>query len=151
MAGAAELDVTIHGRGAHGACPDASIDPVVVAAAVVLRLQTIVARETHPTEPLVVTVGTVNAGVAANVIPESARLGITVRAFTEHRLDKAVEAVNRMVRAECAACGWSRTATASAIDPYSCGCRSHNMKSPRSLRSNFRNEDLVSCVSASLR
>ena len=103
MAGAVELGVTVHGRGAHGACPDAAVDPVVVAAAIVLRLQTVVSRETSPTEPLVVTVGTINAGAVANVIPDSAHLGISVRAFTEHRLEKAVEAVSRVVRAECAA------------------------------------------------
>jgi hippurate hydrolase len=71
--------VTISGPGGHGALPHKSADPIVAAAAVVTALQTIVARNVDPTEPAVVTVGTFNAGTACNVIPESAKLEISVR------------------------------------------------------------------------
>jgi amidohydrolase len=74
--------ITLHGAGAHGARPQESADPIVGAGALIMALQTIVARRLDPAYPGVVTVGTVNAGTAANIIPESAELSGTVRATT---------------------------------------------------------------------
>ncbi len=103
LSAADTLRVVLHGRGAHGSKPEASIDPVVLAAMVVLRLQTIVARELAAADRAVVTVGSIHAGEGANVIPNSAELLINVRTFDEDVRARVLEAVTRMVRAECQA------------------------------------------------
>lgn len=105
LAGSATLEVVLHGRGGHAAAPHLASDPVITAAAVVLRLQTVVSRETGPGEPLVVTVGSLRAGTpgGGNVIADRAALEVTVRSFTDAGLDRAVAAVHRIVRAEAAA------------------------------------------------
>jgi amidohydrolase len=105
MAGSATLEVTIPGRGGHGAAPDLTIDPVVIAAAAVLRLQTVVSRQTNPFEPAVLTVGSLHAGGPANAVADRATLGVSLRGFTASRLDAMVDDVRRIVRAECAAAG----------------------------------------------
>lgn len=107
-AAGAVLDVVLHGRGGHVATPHLAVDPVVTAAAVVTRLQNVVARETAPAEQVTLTVGTVRAGTAANVIPDHAVLGIAVRAAGEASLDRALAAVRRIVLAESAAAGAPR-------------------------------------------
>ncbi|CAG7653663.1 amidohydrolase [Actinacidiphila bryophytorum] len=105
LAGSTTLEVVLHGRGGHAAAPQLAADPVITAAAVVLRLQTVVSRETGPGEPLVVTVGALRAGTpgSGNVIADRAALEVTVRSFTAAGLDRAVAAVRRIVRAEAAA------------------------------------------------
>ncbi|AWW36340.1 amidohydrolase [Streptomyces cadmiisoli] len=105
LAGGVGLDVTLHGRGGHAGAPHLTVDPVVAAAAVVLRLQQIVSRECAPAEQASVTVGSLQAGTQSNVVPETASLGITVRALTSAGLDRLVAAVERIVRAESAASG----------------------------------------------
>ncbi|MEE1926725.1 amidohydrolase [Streptomyces sp. TRM 70351] len=102
-AASATLAVVLHGRGGHAATPHLTVDPVVTAAAVITRLQTVVSRETAPAEQVALTVGSVRAGTAANVVPERAELGVGVRAATDEALERAVAAVERIVRAECAA------------------------------------------------
>ncbi|WP_328430192.1 peptidase dimerization domain-containing protein [Streptomyces sp. NBC_00443] len=84
------------------------MDPILAAAAVVMRLQGIVARESAPAEQTTLTVGSLHAGTHSNVVPESAALGITVRALTPAALDRAVAAVERIVRAEATASGCPR-------------------------------------------
>ena len=91
MAGGASFSVTIKGRGSHGARPEASIDPVLTAAHVSVALQSIVSRNVSPIEAAVVSVTQISAGDAFNVIPETARLGGTVRAFSPDMLE-AIEA-----------------------------------------------------------
>ncbi|WUH90072.1 amidohydrolase [Streptomyces sp. NBC_00433] len=105
LAGSATLEVVLYGRGGHAAAPQLAADPVITAAAVVMRLQTVVSRETGPGEPLVVTVGSVRAGTpgGGNVIADTATLEVTVRSFTDAGLERAVAAVRRIVRAEAAA------------------------------------------------
>jgi amidohydrolase len=103
MAGTAELEVVVHGRGGHGAAPHLAVDPVVLAASIVLRLQTIVSRQANPLEPLVLTVGSLRAGTRSNVIPGEARMNISIRAFSDDLLDRTVAAVERIVRGECSA------------------------------------------------
>ena len=80
-ASADSFTITLHGRGAHGARPHEAADPIVAAAAVITALQTIVARRIDPARPAVCTVGSVHAGVASNVIPETAVLTGTLRAM----------------------------------------------------------------------
>ena len=82
MAGGAFFDIDIEGVGAHGARPEASVDPVVVASHMVTAIQSVVSRNVRPTETAVVSVTRLHAGDAYNVIPQSARLGGTVRAFS---------------------------------------------------------------------
>ncbi|MGW4482663.1 amidohydrolase [Amycolatopsis sp. NPDC004368] len=101
----AELAISVHGRGGHAAVPHLAVDPVVLAAHLVVRLQSVVARETNPAEPVVVTVGSVHAGDAANVIPDRVELGVSVRAASDGALARALAAIERVCRAEAAASG----------------------------------------------
>ena len=105
FAGASSLDVTVLGRGGHGSRPETTIDPIVLAAAIVMRLQTIVAREVSPQETAVVSIGRISAGTKNNIIPETASLGLTVRAFDEDVRSRVLLAIERIVRAEAAASG----------------------------------------------
>ncbi|MEU8777918.1 amidohydrolase [Streptomyces sp. NPDC048606] len=107
-AGSVTFRVVVHGRGGHAGAPHLTVDPVVTAAHVVTRLQTVVAREAAPSEQVAVTVGSFRAGERANVVPDRAELGITVRAAGEAALTRAADAVERIVRAECAASGCPR-------------------------------------------
>ena len=83
FSGATSLKITVYGKGSHGSMPHLSIDPIVMAAAIVLRLQTIVSRETSPSDFAVVTVGSITAGTSANTIPDSATLQLNVRTYKE--------------------------------------------------------------------
>ncbi|MFD9455507.1 amidohydrolase [Streptomyces sp. NPDC059985] len=102
-AGSVTFRVVVHGRGGHAGAPHLTVDPVVTAAHLVTRLQTVVAREAAPSEQVAVTVGSFRAGERANIVPDRAELGITVRAAGEAALARAATAVERIVRAECAA------------------------------------------------
>ncbi|MEU5363935.1 amidohydrolase [Streptomyces sp. NPDC005925] len=108
LAGGADLAITLHGRGGHAGTPHLTVDPVLAAAAVVMRLQGIVARECAPAEQTALTVGFLRAGTRSNVVPDTASLGVTVRALSPASLDRAVAAVERVVRAEAAASGCPR-------------------------------------------
>jgi hippurate hydrolase len=99
------LRVVLHGRGGHGSRPEATVDPVVMAAATIMRLQTIVSREIAGTETAVLTIGTVHAGVASNVIPDEAELGVNIRTFSEDVRATVLASVERIVRGEAAAAG----------------------------------------------
>ncbi|HET9379237.1 MAG TPA: amidohydrolase [Streptomyces sp.] len=108
LAGGADVAITLHGRGGHAGTPHLTVDPVLAAAALVLRLQGVVARESAPAEQVTLTVGRLHAGTTSNVVPDSASLGVTVRALSQASLDRAVAAVERMARAESAASGCPR-------------------------------------------
>lgn len=97
------IRVTVHGRGGHASMPQACIDPVVLAASIVMRLQTIVAREIEPGEPAVVTVGSITAGTKANIIADHAELQINIRTYNESTRSTILAAIRRIVIAECAA------------------------------------------------
>ncbi|MGW9302883.1 amidohydrolase [Streptomyces cyaneofuscatus] len=105
LAASASIDVVVHGRGGHGSRPDTTTDPIVIGAAIVGRLQTIVAREIAPRDMAVVTVGRFHAGTAENVIPATAELGLTVRSASQELQTRILAAVQRIVRAECEAAG----------------------------------------------
>ena len=100
---AASIRVTIHGTGSHGSMPELSVDPVVVAASIVMRLQTIVAREVSPSQTAIVTVGAINAGSKSNIIPSDAELLINTRAYDSQVAAHLHGAIERIVRAECQA------------------------------------------------
>lgn len=105
MAAADKFTVRIQGRGGHGSMPHETVDPVVVAAAVIQSLQTVVSRNVSPLEPAVVSVGSVQAGEGYNVIPDSATLAGTVRTFREPVRHLIAERLRRVVDGVCAAHG----------------------------------------------
>ncbi|MBL7259686.1 amidohydrolase [Paractinoplanes lichenicola] len=102
------LRVTIHGRGGHGSRPETTVDPIVIAAATVLRLQTIVAREVSTAETAVVTVGAVQAGAKHNIIPDTATLLLNVRTYDPKVRSRVLASIERIARAEAAAAGAPR-------------------------------------------
>lgn len=110
------LRVKVFGRGGHGSMPETTIDPVVIAAAIVMRLQTIVSREIAASRSAVVTVGSLHAGTRANVIADEAELGITVRTTTPAVRDKVLAAITRVVNAEAAASGAPRMPEITPLD-----------------------------------
>jgi hippurate hydrolase len=105
LAGSATFRVTVTGRGGHVAVPQLCVDPVVVAASIVVQLQTVVSRHVGPAEAAVLNVGRLRAGESSNVIPDTASMDITVRALSEPTLDRMVERVREIVVAQCAAAG----------------------------------------------
>jgi amidohydrolase len=113
------LQIRMFGRGAHGSMPQASIDPVVMAAATVLRLQTIVSRELAANEAAVVTVGVLQAGTKENVIPDEAVIKLNVRTFDEGVRTRVFAAIERIVNAEAAASGAPRKPEITPLDRYS--------------------------------
>src|SRR5580693_2468937 len=112
------LQIRLFGRGAHGSMPQASIDPVVMAAATVMRLQTIVSRELAAAEAAVVTIGSLQAGTRENVIPEEAIIKLNVRSFDEGVRQRVLAAIERIVNAEAAASGAPRAPEITVIDRY---------------------------------
>lgn len=102
------LRIVLHGRGAHGSMPHLSVDPVVLAASVILRLQGVVSREVAPGEFSVLTVGSVHAGTRPNIIADRAELQVNMRHYDTGVRDRVLAAVERVVRAECAASGAPR-------------------------------------------
>ena len=115
LSAADSLRITVHGRGAHGSMPQAAVDPVVLAATIVLRLQTIVAREIAPSEPAVLTVGSLHAGTKSNVIPDSATLLLNMRTYRDATRTTILDAIRRIVAAECEA---SRCPQEPESEPY---------------------------------
>ena len=101
----ASMRITVHGRGSHGSMPQRSVDPVVLAAMIVIRLQAIVAREVAPGEFAVVTVGRLAAGTKSNIIPDEAVIELNIRAYDRDTRELLVGAIERVVRGECAASG----------------------------------------------
>ena len=99
------VNVTIHGKGGHGAMPHRTIDPILIAARTVVSLQALVSREKDPFEPAVVSVGSFQAGAKHNVIPPEARLMITVRSYREEVRQKLLEGIRRVAAGEAAAAG----------------------------------------------
>jgi hippurate hydrolase len=112
------LQIRLFGRGAHGSMPQASIDPVVMAAATVMRLQTIVSRELAAAESAVVTIGALQAGTKENVIPDEAIIKLNVRTFDQGVRQRVLEAITRIVNAEAAASGAPRPPEITTLDRY---------------------------------
>ncbi|HSA50920.1 MAG TPA: M20/M25/M40 family metallo-hydrolase, partial [Yinghuangia sp.] len=105
MAASDAFDVRLFGRGAHGTRPETGVDPVVLAASVVMRLQTVVAREVAATEQAVLTVGALHVGTMANIIADHADLKLSVRTFDKAVGSRVLTSVRRIIDAECAASG----------------------------------------------
>lgn len=117
LASVDSVDVTVHGRGGHGAMPHETVDPIVIAARIVVTLQTIVSRERSPFDPVVVTVGSFHAGTKHNIVPDEARLQLTVRAYSDATRQKVLAAISRIARAEAEAAGAPRPPDVSVGEP----------------------------------
>lgn len=99
------VDITVRGRGGHGAHPDATADPIVIASKLVLDLQTIVSRELDPIEPAVITVGSIHGGTKHNIIPDDCKLQLTVRTYAPAVRRQVKEAIIRKANAAAVAAG----------------------------------------------
>ncbi|MCP3099987.1 amidohydrolase [Myxococcus sp. K15C18031901] len=103
LANVDSVDITLYGKGGHGAYPHTTVDPVVMAARTVLALQTLVSREKHPLEPAVVTVGSIHGGTKHNIIPDEVRLQLTVRSYKPEVRKALLEGIERVAKAEALA------------------------------------------------
>ncbi len=112
------FEIRMFGRGAHGSMPEASIDPVVMAAATVMRLQTIVSREVAAAQSAVLTVGALQAGTKENVIPDEAIIKLNVRTFDEGIRKHVLDAIKRIVDAEAQASGAPKAPEITPLDRY---------------------------------
>ncbi|MHA6694534.1 amidohydrolase [Homoserinimonas sp. A520] len=112
------IRITVYGSGAHGSMPHLSIDPVVLAASIVLGLQTIVSRETRPGEFAVVTVGALNAGTKSNIIPDQATLLLNIRTYDNQLRARILASIERIVAGECAAAGSPRPPDLERYDQF---------------------------------
>jgi len=99
------VNITIYGRGGHGAVPQNTIDPVVIAARVVLTLQTLISREKSPFAPAVITVGAIHGGTKNNIIPDEVKLQLTVRSYDAEVRRRLLDGIRRVARAEAEAGG----------------------------------------------
>ncbi len=105
LANVDSVDITVRGKGGHGAAPHTTIDPVVIAARIVLDLQTLVSRETNPTDPAVVTVGSIHGGTKHNIIPDEVKLQLTVRSTKDAVRKHLLEGIKRIAEAAAQAAG----------------------------------------------
>ena len=105
LANVDSVDVTIRGIGGHGAFPQGAKDPIVLAAQTVLALQTIVSRETAPTDPAVVTVGSIHGGTKHNIIPDEVHLQLTLRSYSDEVRHHTIEAIKRITKGLAQAAG----------------------------------------------
>jgi amidohydrolase len=100
--------ITIYGKGGHGASPDTTVDPIVIAARTIVSLQTIASREVKPGELAIVTVGYIRAGTKNNIIPDQAEMGLTVRTYKQDVRKQVLAAISRITKAEAEAAGAPR-------------------------------------------
>jgi amidohydrolase len=107
LASVQALEIIVRGKGGHASRPHEAKDPIVAAAQIILALQTIVSRETSAAEPVVVTVGAIQGGTKANIIPEEVRLLVSVRALDDKARDRAIQAVERILKGIAQAAGIS--------------------------------------------
>jgi amidohydrolase len=105
MANVDMVDITVYGKGGHGALPHQTIDPVVLSARIILALQTIVSRELPPSEPAVLTVGAIHGGSKGNVIPDEVKMELTLRSYTDEVRNAMIEKLTRICRGEAISAG----------------------------------------------
>jgi hippurate hydrolase len=120
LANVDSVDITIPGVGGHGAYPHTTKDPIVIASSIVMRLQTLVSRESSPLDPAVVTVGSFHAGAKHNIIPDEAKLQITVRSYSDASRKLLLDGIKRIARAEAMAAGMpeDKLPVVAIEDPY---------------------------------
>lgn len=103
LANVDSVDITVFGRGGHGAYPHLAVDPIVIASRIVVSLQTVVSRENDPLEPAVVTVGSIHGGTKHNIISDQVKLQLTVRSYSAAVREKLLASIERIAKAEAAA------------------------------------------------
>jgi hippurate hydrolase len=102
------VTMTVYGRGGHAAMPHNTVDTVVLAARIVLALQTVVSRENNPVDPVVVTVGSIHGGTQGNIIPDEVRLQLSVRTYTPEVRLRTLAAIRRIAKGEAESAGAPR-------------------------------------------
>ena len=105
MANVDSVDITVKGLGGHGAYPHTTKDPVVLSAQIITQLQTIVSRQIAPTDPAVVTIGSIHGGTKHNVIPNEVKLQLTLRSYTDEVRNNTIASIKRIVRGSAIAAG----------------------------------------------
>jgi hippurate hydrolase len=105
LANVDSIDIVIKGRGGHGAHPETTIDPILIAARLIVDLQSIISREIKATEPAVITVGSIHGGTKHNIIPDECRLQVTVRSYKPEVRTKLHEAIRRKTLAAASSAG----------------------------------------------
>lgn len=120
LANVDSVDIVVPGVGGHGAYPHTTKDPIVIASSIVMRLQTLVSRELNPTDSAVVTVGSFQAGAKHNIIPDEARLQLTVRSYEDKTRQHLLDGISRIARAEAMAAGMpdDKLPKVTVQDPY---------------------------------
>lgn len=120
LANVDSVDVVVPGVGGHGAYPHTTKDPIVIASSIVTRLQTLISRERDPLEPAVITVGSFQAGSKHNIIPDEARLQITVRSYKDETRQKLLDGIARIAKGEALAAGMpeDKLPRVTVQDPY---------------------------------
>jgi hippurate hydrolase len=108
MSASTDIDVIVHGRGGHGSRPETTVDPVVTAAYLVTRLQTVVSREIAARDSAVLTVGMIEAGTRHNIIPSTARIALNLRTQSDAVRDRMLASIRRIAQGECLAAGCPR-------------------------------------------
>lgn len=112
------LRITLYGRGGHGSRPETTVDPIVLAAAVVMRLQTIVSRELAGTETAVLTIGSLHAGEAGNIIADSAELKLSIRTFDPAVRERVLASIKRIVDGEAVVAGADREPLIESLNAF---------------------------------
>ncbi len=102
------VEITVFGKGGHGAAPESTIDPIVLSAKIILGLQTIVSREMNPLDPAVVTVGSIQGGTKSNIIPDSVLLKLTIRSYKDEVRNHIIASIERIAKGEALAAGAPR-------------------------------------------
>jgi hippurate hydrolase len=102
------VTITVYGRGGHAAMPHNTVDPIVLAARIVVALQTIVARENNPVDPVVITIGSIHGGTQGNIIPDEVRMQLSVRTYTKEVRQRTLAAIRRIAKGEAEAAGAPR-------------------------------------------
>jgi hippurate hydrolase len=118
LSSADSLRITVYGRGSHGSMPQLSVDPVVLASSIALRLQTVVSREVPPGEFAVLTIGRLTVGTKSNIISDRAVLELNIRTFDDGTRNLVLDAVNRIVTGECSASGSPKEPEFELYDHY---------------------------------
>lgn len=116
LANVDSVDITIHGRGGHGSRPHEAADPIVAASQTIVALQTVVSRRLDPTQPGVITVGSIHAGTKHNIIPGEAKLQLTVRSFTDEARRTLLDGIREVTTHTCRAHGCPRDPEISVIE-----------------------------------
>ncbi len=107
FAGVKTVEITVHGKGGHGAYPEKCIDPIVIASRIVIDLQTIVSREISPLEPIVVTVGSIHGGTRPNIIPDEVKMELTLRYYSDAAIEKVIASIERISHSAAKSAGIS--------------------------------------------